>query len=355
MCRFIFYLGEPIPLDQLIARPANSLIHQSFHAEMRQPLNGDGFGIAWYSRRHGPEPAVFRAVTPAWNNQNLLHLSRVTESDCVLAHVRSASPGMPVNEANCHPFTYGPFAFMHNGGVAHFHRIKRAVVARLTDEAYHAVQGTTDSAHMFGLFLDAWFVSEEQDSLRRIGAAVSHTITEIEALLRQHGITDASQFNLAVSDGTHAVVCRHAVGEDATAPSLWWHEGAQYHVQDGKPRMRHRHAAAEDTGPETVIVASEPLTDDPGWREVPSGKLVLIGADRRAQLRALPSHHHADGDAENSLEEAVSRFYRIDTTQMHTPAPPAPETASGDEPVLTHYRGPATEPAHSKPKGHRHD
>jgi hypothetical protein len=49
MCRFAMYLGPTLTLDSLIMRPSNSIVHQSFHSHERsEPLNGDGFGVAWY-------------------------------------------------------------------------------------------------------------------------------------------------------------------------------------------------------------------------------------------------------------------------------------------------------------------
>lgn len=94
MCRFVHYLGEEIGVSQLLIEPSNSLIHRSFHSHERtERLNGDGFGLAWYPPGDGAEPALFRDVTPAWNNANLFNLARVTQSRCVLAHVRAATPG----------------------------------------------------------------------------------------------------------------------------------------------------------------------------------------------------------------------------------------------------------------------
>ena len=50
MCRFIAYLGKPIMADELLLKPANSLVHQSYSAgEMPEILNGDGFGVGWYA------------------------------------------------------------------------------------------------------------------------------------------------------------------------------------------------------------------------------------------------------------------------------------------------------------------
>ena len=64
MCRFALYLGPPITLGSLVTEPAHSIIHQSFESREREPLNGDGFGVAWYVRELSPRPATFRAISP---------------------------------------------------------------------------------------------------------------------------------------------------------------------------------------------------------------------------------------------------------------------------------------------------
>ena len=97
MCRFALYTGPPITLDLLTTRPEYSIIHQSFKSRMmKEPLNGDGFGLAWYVPEISPEPAQFRSIQPAWNNVNLLHLARVSRSPVILAHVRAATEGFGV-------------------------------------------------------------------------------------------------------------------------------------------------------------------------------------------------------------------------------------------------------------------
>ena len=54
--------------------------------------------------------------------------------------VRAAMPGMPVSEQNCHPFQWSRYLFMHNGVVGGFMRIRRALLATLSDSAYDTVQ-----------------------------------------------------------------------------------------------------------------------------------------------------------------------------------------------------------------------
>jgi len=77
MCRFMAYHGPPIPLDELLYQPDHSIIQQSIDAQEREePLNGDGWGVGWYDPSLSPEPAVYREVRPAWNDENMRQLIR---------------------------------------------------------------------------------------------------------------------------------------------------------------------------------------------------------------------------------------------------------------------------------------
>src|SRR5262249_24930171 len=134
MCRFVLYLGPRTRLSSLLVEPSHSLIRQSTSSrEREEPLNGDGFGVGWYASDLAAEPAVFRSITPAWNNRNLQNLARVVASDCVLAHVRVATQSSGVNEANCHPFRWRQFLCMHNGDIGDFRLVRRKLLASVCD------------------------------------------------------------------------------------------------------------------------------------------------------------------------------------------------------------------------------
>ena len=106
MCRFVAYLGRPIIVDELLLKPSNSLVHQSYGAEeMAETLNGDGFGLGWYVHAISGIPGLFRSISPAWSNQNLLSNARLIRTNCMFAHVRAASEGT-ISELNTHPFHY---------------------------------------------------------------------------------------------------------------------------------------------------------------------------------------------------------------------------------------------------------
>lgn len=146
MCRLVVYSGHgrPLLLASLLTRPTHSIIKQSLHCLERAlgAVNGDGFGVGWYDERG---PCVFTGTSPAWNNCNLARLAEHVQSDILLAHVRAASAGLATTEANCHPFAYAQFLFMHNGDVRALPRIKRRALQLLPDHLFGLLGGHTDS------------------------------------------------------------------------------------------------------------------------------------------------------------------------------------------------------------------
>jgi glutamine amidotransferase len=276
MCRFVLYLGPRTRLSSLIVDPGHSLIRQSTSSrEREEPLNGDGFGIGWYATELAAEPAVFRSITPAWNNRNLQNLARVVASDCVLAHVRAATQSSGVNEANCHPFRWRRFLCMHNGDVGDFRLVRRKLLASVCDEAFGNVYGSTDSEHFFALFIDAWLGCDEPDPALRMARSLARAIDRALELVRAAGSGSPSYLNVAIADGEQAVVSRFTDDPDAAPESLYYFDGSLY------PPLPDGRTGAARTG---HTVSSERLTADPGWREVPAGEIIVLRRDREPQF-----------------------------------------------------------------------
>jgi predicted glutamine amidotransferase len=276
MCRFLTYAGAPLLLADLLYRPVNSLIMQSHHARERiEPLNGDGFGVGWYVPEIDPTPCVQRSVAPAWSNRNLQDLAAKTRASCLFAHVRAASPGMAVTEANVHPFGYDRFMWMHNGAVAGFRQIKRRLRAGLKDEFYDMIEGTTDSEHAFALFLNCLrtpFGEAGGDEIRR---ALVETIARLDELTREAGITEPSFYNFAVTDGRSTVVSRYCSGEGVKGNSLHYSRGLRFECLPGG--LCDMHSVTKDERAQAVIVASERLTEDASdWTYVPDNHTITV-------------------------------------------------------------------------------
>ncbi|MEM7357026.1 MAG: class II glutamine amidotransferase, partial [Acidobacteriota bacterium] len=221
MCRFALYLGEEIALSALVTEPAYSILHQSFHSHERvEPLNGDGFGIAWYPPGM-EEPGVFKEVSPAWNSRNLRSVARVTRSQCLLAHVRAATPGLAVTQLNCHPFAWRGLSFMHNGTVGGFLRLKHRLVQAIEEQTFLEIEGSTDSEHVFALVKEAWRAADTLPPLERLAAALRGGVERVEAMRREVGAEEPSLLNLALCDGQRAVVSRYVSDDSEKANSLY--------------------------------------------------------------------------------------------------------------------------------------
>jgi predicted glutamine amidotransferase len=279
MCRFVVYLGPEITVSSLVTEPAHSLIHQSFMShEREEPLNGDGFGVAWYVHALSETPAVFKDITPAWNNQNLLNVARVVKSDCILAHVRAASSGLPVTQLNCHPFVWDDLTFMHNGDLGGFRQMRRRLIEHLSDDTFGWIKGTTDSEHIFALFVDCYRAAGGEGATR-LESAMQATIATLRSLRSPLPKAEEAFLNLAVTDGHSAVISR--IASDGHDPeTLYYIGGRQYDCVDGICAMRPGSSNA-------VLVASEPLSSDEGWSAVPANHLLTIDSRRNTHLTAV--------------------------------------------------------------------
>lgn len=281
MCRFLLYQGPVLRMSSLITEPEHSLIHQSVHAsEREEPLNGDGFGVAWYAPELDARPALFRSVTPAWNNQNLLQLARVVTSPAILAHVRAATQVRSISEANCHPFTCGEYAFMHNGDVGGFSRIRRTLLSELSDGAFATIQGGTDSEHAFALLLE--HLPAKAATVEELVAGVRATIRRLLALVARLAPGTPSYLNFAVSNGKVSVVTRFTDHPTYPGESLHLHRGKRYVCEDGVCRM-----VSPGTAGTAVILSSESLSGDPGWETVPPNHLVAIDGDCSVRVEPI--------------------------------------------------------------------
>lgn len=254
MCRLLGYLGSPLALERLLYQPEHSLVVQSYQPrEMTAGLmNADGFGVGWYRDRPQLEAFSYRSVLPIWNDVNLPGLSRYVESRCVLACVRSATPGLGLDISNCQPFQQENILGVHNGFIQNFRQtLYRPIRDRLHDSLYQAIQGTTDSEHLFALVLHEW---QNQPDLG-LGKALHHALEQLSAWTKADKVTVSA--NLIMSDGEQLVACRFAA--NTAAPSL-------YYLSDD-PQL-----------PQAVLIASEPLF--PGnWQPCPENSILNVGAD----------------------------------------------------------------------------
>jgi glutamine amidotransferase len=170
-----------------------------------------------------------------------------------LAHVRLKSVG-PQDGSNTHPFRGTAegraFAFAHNGTVPE-------VKARPLRQ--RAPGGQTDSEHAFLLLLEEVAGASGKELDRRLKAAAD-------------GIRALGGLNFLLSDGA----------------TLWAYADDSLHfVERGAPCGGHLVTLQDDgysvdlaevkrPGERAVLVATRPLTDEPGWQSLEAGELLVV-------------------------------------------------------------------------------
>jgi predicted glutamine amidotransferase len=105
-------------------------------------FHGDGWGMAWYD---GQQAQVEKSPERAADAPAYRELAHRGLGDLGLVHLRRATPGLPVEARNSHPFRHGAIMMAHNGAIHPQERLGELLTAawkgRLT--------GTTDSEHYF--------------------------------------------------------------------------------------------------------------------------------------------------------------------------------------------------------------
>jgi gamma-glutamyl hercynylcysteine S-oxide hydrolase len=212
VCRHVAWLGGPRSLHELVLAPAHGLLVQSYAPRRQQHgrMNADGWGVGFYAAGR-PEPARWRSNRPLWAEQSFASVAPV------IAAVRSASAGMPLDETATAPFQSGPWLLSHNG-----------VVDRALLGPHPAAESVCDSAQLAAHLFD--FGAER----------VGEFVTDVGK--RDPG----ARLNLLLTDGDRILATR------------WNNTLSVLRADDG------------------VAVASEPYDDDPRWADVPDHHLVEV-------------------------------------------------------------------------------
>lgn len=234
MCRHLAYLGPPVTLDGLIISRPWSLRRQSFEPRHQTygRFNGDGFGVGWYAFDRRREPARFRTPIPMWADRSFASIAGVVASEAVLAAVRAASEGLPVEESGNAPFVHDRWLFSLNGTVDGFLDGVGAALRRMVrDEFLSTIQGVTDSEVLFAMALDLI------DKGATPAAALDDVVDRVTRLT-------TARLNMLLTDGGQVI-------------------GTAF----GNSLFARR---ADDS----VVIASEPYDDEPGWEPVPDNSVV---------------------------------------------------------------------------------
>src|ERR1700744_1334631 len=228
MCRHLGWLGREASVASLVLDPPHGLRVQSY-APRRQKhglMNADGWGVGFFD---GATPRRWRSAAPLWGDVSFDSIAPALRSHCVVAAVRSATVGMPIEASATAPFTDGRWLLSHNGVV------DRGVLPVSAD-----AESTCDSAVLAALIFTR--------GLGVLGQSAG-------------GVAPAPQ---------NARWTLLAASVSRLLATTWGDTLAILRRDDG------------------VVIASEPYDDQPGWEDVPDRHLVEVTTDQ-VTLTALNS------------------------------------------------------------------
>lgn len=216
MCRHLGWLGEPVSVASLVLDPPDALLVQSYSPRLQKhgTMNADGWGAGFFD---DGTPRRWRSAAPLWGDASFASVAPALRSGCVVAAVRSATVGMPIEPSASAPFTDGQWLLSHNG-----------VVDRSVLPLSSAAESTVDSALLAALIFDRGL------------DALGDTVVEV-------GTADPNaRLNIIAANGIRLL------------GTTWGDTLSILRRDDG------------------VVLASEPYDDDPRWEEVPDRHLVDV-------------------------------------------------------------------------------
>jgi gamma-glutamyl hercynylcysteine S-oxide hydrolase len=220
MCRHLGWLGADVTISSLVLDPPQGLRVQSY-APRRQKhglMNADGWGVGFFD---GAVPRRWRSAAPLWGDVSFDSIAPALRSHCMVAAVRSATVGMPIEASATAPFTDGNWLLSHNGVVDR-------TVLPLTSSAESVCDSAILAATIFSRGLDAL-----GETVAQIGAA-----------------DPVARLNILVANGSRLLA------------TVWGDTLSILRRDDG------------------VVLASEPYDDDLDWEDLPDRHLVEVTAER---------------------------------------------------------------------------
>ncbi len=226
--------------------------------------NPHGWGVAWLDEK-GDWGLVKEPVPLDKSIKAIEFVKERVRVRIIISHVRFATVES-YTHGDTHPWLYHRWVFAHNGS------INRDMLLELVDDNYRDFEGSTDSEVLFHFILQN--VEELNNPVEGIRMAVDKVV-EREIPF--------SSLNLIASDGEKLYALRYA-SVDLEYYTLYYLNRPSLEVGRLSEETRLMIRMKIVRGEEAVLVASEPLSDETGWRLIPNKTLLVADRDLNVKL-----------------------------------------------------------------------
>jgi predicted glutamine amidotransferase len=222
--------------------------------EAQSHRNADGSGIGFFGG--AGQPVVDKQPEPAFSDQEFIHQAQQAWSSTFVAHVRWATAGGRT-VPNTHPFTMHGRIMAHNGGFGELSQLDSELGSYAG-----LVLGDTDSERYFAL------ITKRADAHGGdVGAGIAEAASWIAARL------PVSALNTIVAAPGELWALRYP--DQHALHILERPAGPGLHVRSATSSV-HVPALADQA---SVVIASERLDGEDGWRMLAPGELVHVRPD----------------------------------------------------------------------------
>jgi predicted glutamine amidotransferase len=251
MCRLLGYCTRD-------AAPLSGIMGERGLREFTElsVFHGDGWGMAWYDDGGGHiEKSALRAADePAYHE--LAHRSL---GNLGLVHLRWATPGLPVEPRNTHPFRFGDIVMAHNGAIHPQDRLPEL----LPPDWERRLGGTTDSERYF-LHVMSGLEAHDGDMI----AALADTSARIDRMFSANSLNAV----FLTRDALYAICFYDPARIPHDALASRGHRG---------PTDRYFEMAYRESDDAVVVASSGWCQDD--WTPLPNRHVLMVD---RATLQA---------------------------------------------------------------------
>ena len=234
--------------------------------EVQARRNIDGSGIGFFDSTGAP--VLDKEPEPAFKDKAFIHAAKQAESSAFVAHVRWATAGGRTMQ-NTHPFAMHGRIMAHNGGFGELARLDEQLGPYAS-----LVAGDTDSERYFAL------ITQQADARGGdVGAGIAAAarwiaanlpVTALNTVVAAPGELWALRY-----PGQHALHILERPAGAGESPAAT----AGLYVRSATTSV---HLPALQSTP-SVVIASERLDGESGWRMLAEGELVHIRPDLSVQ------------------------------------------------------------------------
>jgi predicted glutamine amidotransferase len=237
--------------------------------EIQGHRNVDGSGIGFFDSVGAP--VLDKEPEPAFRDETFIHAAKEAESSAFVAHVRWATAGGRTMR-NTHPFAMHGRIMAHNGGFGELQRLDKQLGAYAS-----LVTGDTDSERYFALITQQTD-AHGGDVSAGIAAAARWIAANLPVSALNTVVAAPGELWALRYPGQHAlhIIERPAGPGDSPA-------AAGLRVRSSTSLV---HVPALQSAP-SVVVASERLDGERGWRMLAEGELVHIRSDLSVRSEVL--------------------------------------------------------------------